>query len=164
MGLDIVSDICDIPVPNGSFDAVLCAEVLEHLPDPQRALGELSRVLRPGGRLLLTAPFCSLTHFSPYHYATGFNRYFYEKHLGALGYTIERLEHYGDFFQYLAQELRRLSEIAERHAQRRLTRWQRFLIHRVIVLLQGLHEADRGSHELLTFGYLVSAVKHGARS
>jgi ubiquinone/menaquinone biosynthesis C-methylase UbiE len=159
--LDIISDICAIPVPDGSFDAVLCGEVLEHLPDPNRALRELTRVLRVGGRLLLTAPFASLTHFSPYHYATGFNRYFYEKQLGDLGYSIERLDHYGDFFQYVAQELRRLGEMAETHAGTKLSYWQRWLVQRVLVTLQRLHEKDSGSHELLTFGYLVSAVKHG---
>jgi ubiquinone/menaquinone biosynthesis C-methylase UbiE len=157
--LDIVSDICAIPVEDGAFDAVLCAEVLEHLPDPGKALRELARVLRPGGTLIVTAPFCSLTHFSPHHYATGFSRYFYEKLLGELGFTIERLDHYGDFFQFLAQELRRVREVARQYAGQELSVWQRFLIHRVLLILESLHAKDRDSHELLTLGYLVSAVK-----
>ena len=65
--LDIVSDITAIPEPNGSFDAILCTEVLEHLPNPIAAVAEFSRLLRADGQLILTAPFCSLTHFSPFH-------------------------------------------------------------------------------------------------
>jgi SAM-dependent methyltransferase len=162
--LDIVSDICAIPVEDGSFDAVLCAEVLEHLPDPGRALRELARVLRAGGRLIVTAPFCSLTHFSPHHYASGFNRYYYEKTLGELGFTIDRLDHYGDFFEFLGQELRRVREVARSYAGIELTVWQDWVIHRVLVVLQALHDRDRGSHELLTLGYLVSAVKSAPAS
>ena len=70
--LDIVSDITSIPIENDYFDAVMCVEVFEHLPNPIEALLELNRVLKPGGKLILTAPFASLTHYSPYHYATGF--------------------------------------------------------------------------------------------
>jgi SAM-dependent methyltransferase len=163
-GLDIVSDICAIPVEDGAFDVVLCAEVLEHLPDPGKALRELARVLRPGGKLIVTAPFCSLTHFSPHHYATGFSRYFYEKLLAELGFTIERLDHYGDFFQFMAQELRRVREVARLYCNTELSVWQRFLIHRVLLILDRLHATDRGSHELLTLGYLVSAVKRDTAS
>lgn len=55
--LDIVCDITAIPEPDGAFDAVLRTEVIEHVPDPIDALRELSRLLRPGGRLILSAPF-----------------------------------------------------------------------------------------------------------
>src|ERR1041385_5730478 len=68
--LDIVSDITAIPEPDKSFDAILCTEVFEHIPDPPAALKEFSRLLRKGGTLILTAPFTSLTHFAPYHYYT----------------------------------------------------------------------------------------------
>lgn len=38
------------------FDAIICADVLEHLPDPEAALGCVERLLRPGGRLVVTIP------------------------------------------------------------------------------------------------------------
>ncbi|HEV7759908.1 MAG TPA: glycosyltransferase [Acidimicrobiales bacterium] len=50
------ADLLDLPVPGGAFDAVLCSEVLEHLDDDRVALVELRRVLRPGGRLVVTVP------------------------------------------------------------------------------------------------------------
>jgi ubiquinone/menaquinone biosynthesis C-methylase UbiE len=74
--LDIVSDITSIPVADGSFDAVMCTEVLEHVPDPVAALKEMNRTLRSGGYLMITVPFASLTHFAPYHFASGLNKFF----------------------------------------------------------------------------------------
>jgi GT2 family glycosyltransferase/SAM-dependent methyltransferase len=50
-------DVCDdLPWPDQSFDVVLCADVLEHLRDPVRALGLVRRYLSPGGRLVLSLP------------------------------------------------------------------------------------------------------------
>lgn len=43
--LDIISDITDIPEPDSSFGAILCSEVLEHIPYPDRAIKEFSRLL-----------------------------------------------------------------------------------------------------------------------
>jgi 2-polyprenyl-3-methyl-5-hydroxy-6-metoxy-1,4-benzoquinol methylase len=43
--------------PDGSFDAVLLGEVLEHQLDPRKLLGEARRVLRPGGRIVVTTPY-----------------------------------------------------------------------------------------------------------
>ena len=45
-----------LPLRAASFDLVVCAEVLEHLPDPAPAIAELARVLAPGGRLVLSVP------------------------------------------------------------------------------------------------------------
>ena len=90
--LDIISDITAIPEPDASFDAIMCVEVFEHLPEPIKAIQEFARLLKPGGLLILTAPFCSLTHLAPYHFYTGFNRYFYEKHLPANGFRIIELQ------------------------------------------------------------------------
>jgi SAM-dependent methyltransferase len=52
----LVASIQDVALSGGVFDTVISCETVEHLPDPQRALREIQRVLRPGGRLLLTTP------------------------------------------------------------------------------------------------------------
>jgi SAM-dependent methyltransferase len=53
-GLTSVSPIEALDLPDASFDVVLCTQVLEHVRHPQKALGEIARVLKPGGYVLLT--------------------------------------------------------------------------------------------------------------
>jgi SAM-dependent methyltransferase len=155
--LDIISDITDIPEPDASFDAVLCVEVLEHLPDPIRALRELTRLLRPGGVLIATAPFCSLTHFSPYFYYTGYSRYFYQHWLSELGYEIEDMQWNGSYFEYLAQELRRLPRLSEKHAGRTPTWLELFAMGIVLRSLSRFAQHDQGSNQLLAYGLHIRA-------
>jgi SAM-dependent methyltransferase len=158
--IDIVSDILDIPEPDASFDAVLCTEVLEHLPDPVRALDEMARLLRPGGMFIITAPFWSLTHFAPYHYATGFNRYFYEFHLGRLGFDIVDMIPNGNFFECVGQELRRVTEMAQRFAGGdKPTRLELHAMQIVLGMIERMSVRDIGSSEMLHFDYQVRAVK-----
>ncbi len=120
--IDIVSDILSIPVPDASFDAVLCTEVLEHVADPVRVVGELARVLRPSGKLIVTAPFASYTHIAPYFFATGFSRYWYEHHFAAAGLAIEELVANGDWYDVLQQEIGRLPGMARSRTSRALLR------------------------------------------
>jgi 2-polyprenyl-3-methyl-5-hydroxy-6-metoxy-1,4-benzoquinol methylase len=51
---DLHGSIDAIPVEDASFDVVLCLQVLEHVPDPAAAVRELRRVVKPGGRVLLS--------------------------------------------------------------------------------------------------------------
>jgi len=51
---DLHGSLDAIPVEDASFDVVLCIQVLEHVPDPAAAVRELRRVVRPGGRVLLS--------------------------------------------------------------------------------------------------------------
>ena len=51
-----------LPVADETCDAVLALEILEHLPDPPGALREMRRVLRPGGRLIVTTPNADFIH------------------------------------------------------------------------------------------------------
>lgn len=116
--IDLVCDITAIPEPDGSFDAILCSEVLGHIPEPTKALDEFARLLKRGGILILTAPFASLVHMSPYHYVTGFSRYWYEYHLPRRGFRIEECTPNGDWFAYCEQELKRLGSMARRYGDR----------------------------------------------
>ncbi len=49
-------DVTALPIRSSSADLVVCWDVLEHLPDPQRAVAEIARVLRPGGLAVLALP------------------------------------------------------------------------------------------------------------
>jgi SAM-dependent methyltransferase len=51
---DLHGSVDAIPVEDASFDVVLCLQVLEHVPDPAAAVRELRRVVKPGGRVLLS--------------------------------------------------------------------------------------------------------------
>jgi SAM-dependent methyltransferase len=56
------------PFEDGSFDAVICNEVLEHVFEPDAFVREIGRVLKKGGRLLLTVPFVWDEHEQPRDY------------------------------------------------------------------------------------------------
>ena len=56
LGAAVNGDALALPFPDSSFDRVIAAEVLEHLPDDGAAMAELARVLRPGGTIAVTVP------------------------------------------------------------------------------------------------------------
>ena len=55
-GQPVSADALKLPFADGTFDRIICSEVLEHIPDDRTAIGELARVLRPGGSIALTVP------------------------------------------------------------------------------------------------------------
>ncbi len=59
---DIVGDIHDLPLDDGSVDAIICIAVLEHIEDPRRAMREMLRVVRPGGKVFIYVPFLFYYH------------------------------------------------------------------------------------------------------
>lgn len=72
-----------IPFGNGHFDSLLCTEVLEHVFNIDELLCEFNRVLRTGGRALVTTPFMWEEHEMPHdfaRYTTTALEYLYEKH------------------------------------------------------------------------------------
>jgi SAM-dependent methyltransferase len=162
--LDLVCEITSIPEPDASFDAILCTEVLEHVPDPVKVLREFSRLLKPKGTLILTAPFCSLAHFTPYHFSTGFNRYWYEANLADLGFSIAEMSPNGNFYDYLAQELRRLPSITKRFCPQPAFPLY-LVVHFLIVfpllaVLNLLAKCESRSSDVVCFGYHVVAQRN----
>lgn len=67
-GVSVVGFADHLPFKDGSFDTVLCTEVLEHVTDAERAAAEMRRVLRPGGHALVTVPFLYPVHEAPYDF------------------------------------------------------------------------------------------------
>lgn len=115
--IDFVSDLTAIPVPDDSFDVVICTEVLEHVPDPASALKEMSRITKPGGLLILTAPLGSGLHQLPFHFYGGFTPEWYRYFAGINGLEVKEIKANGGFFRMLAQESARVSWLMEKHWQ-----------------------------------------------
>lgn len=93
--------VCDItagiPVESGRFDFILFNQTLEHIKEPLKALNELNRVLKGGGKLLCTVPLFYEEHEQPhdfFRYTQFALRYLFEQ----AGFRIERLEWLEGFF------------------------------------------------------------------
>ncbi len=67
-GVDVVADAHALPFEDATFDQILCTEVLEHLHTPSQAITEMRRVLKPGGRIILTTRFVFPLHDVPHDY------------------------------------------------------------------------------------------------
>jgi SAM-dependent methyltransferase len=59
---DFCADAAELPLPDKSVDTILCTEVFEHLPNPEKTVEEFARILRPGGTVICTAPFVYPIH------------------------------------------------------------------------------------------------------
>lgn len=76
----IIGDLQAYPLPEQRFDLITLIDVLEHLPDPERALANTWRALKPGGTLLIRAPYLYsvkglITKFTPHWVHVAFRRY-----------------------------------------------------------------------------------------
>lgn len=159
--IDIVSDITNIPVKSASFDTVLCTEVFEHIPDPLKALKELTRVLKINGTLLATAPYSSLNHYSPFFFHTGFSVNFYKTHLPAYGFRIQEIYTYGNYFNHLALELARTPLVCWRisHVLSFLLLPVYFFLILPYIVLRMLAILLPSSRDLHCFGICIKARK-----
>jgi SAM-dependent methyltransferase len=105
---DIQADAAYIPCKDGSFQAVVCAELLEHVPQPEAVLDEVHRVLAVGGTLLLCVPFLYPIHGDPGDYGRYTDSYWREV-VGSKGFDIMAVESQGAYWSVLAEMLRELA-------------------------------------------------------
>lgn len=100
-----VQDIQDMEqVPSERYDSVICLEVLEHIPDPFRALHELSRVLNPNGICIISVPHLSRIHEEPYDFYR-YTKYGLQYMLEAAGFEILQIEVRGGLLTFLGHQI-----------------------------------------------------------
>jgi SAM-dependent methyltransferase len=102
--LDAVANLCALPFREGSFDAAINVVTLEHISDPARALCEIARTLKPGGRLLLAIPQDWEVHQAPHDYFR-YTRYGIRHLLEQAGMEVLRIEPAGGYFRLLSRRL-----------------------------------------------------------
>ncbi len=160
--LDCVSDAASIPVEDSCFDAVLCTEVLEHVPEPIKVLHEIARILRPGGQAFISAPLGSGLHQQPYHFYGGFTPYFYRHFLDTVGLEVQTIMPNGRFFRLLLQEINRGVVIAIAHRPYPIYHPLRWLLRALVsypVVRWLNHLDDTLPVDEFTVGYHVEALK-----
>ena len=100
--IDIFYDGKIIPFPDNTFDSILASEVLEHVFNLEEILKELFRVLKPGGKVLITIPFAWNEHEAP----TDFGRYTsfgFRDLLERNGFAVLAMDKSSNFVQTLTQ-------------------------------------------------------------
>ncbi len=142
---DVVCSALDLPFEKNSFDTVVSTEVLEHVPDPLRAMREMQRVLRPGGYLVLSTPMYWPRHEVPYD----FFRYPYDGILYLVkesGFELTKLYNRGRSYALLGQVLQQIHPISARPLSR---------------LINGFFLwCDRHlRHDVVTMGWTLAARK-----
>ncbi len=100
---------CDILlIPNTEkYDLILCTEVLEHVPNPVAAFEKMVSLLSPGGLLLISVPMMSLMHQAPFWFQSGLSPQWFEYHSNKNSVYVKELTIYGDYADYMEQEILR---------------------------------------------------------
>jgi SAM-dependent methyltransferase len=169
--LDYESDITEIPVPDASFDVILCTEVLEHVPEPIKAVHELARILKPGGKLLMTAPLASLLHQEPFHFYGGYTPHWYRRFLPEAGFVVSAIEPNRGFFSWYGQETVRYRHYLNPKRTFRFGPWRWLWMTALWALMFPLSQLfpfigptldALGIEQIATVGYHVVARKQNA--
>lgn len=105
--LDYVCDITDIPVEDGRFDRVVFNQVMEHLPEPDKALAELHRVLKPGGRIFCSVPLFYEEHQKPYDYFR-YTQFALRKLFEDAGFRVVRIEWLEGYFGTVSHQFHQM--------------------------------------------------------
>ena len=88
---DIFFDGISLPFENSEFDIVICTEVLEHVEDFENSLNEIHRVLKPGGKGIITMPFITAEHEIPYDFRR-FTSYGIKREFEKFGFKVKKFE------------------------------------------------------------------------
>ncbi|MEE9543043.1 MAG: class I SAM-dependent methyltransferase [Thermodesulfobacteriota bacterium] len=95
-----VGSCTELPFKGSSFDSVICTEVLEHVSEPETALREIFRVLRPGGNFYITVPMLGCLHYEPHDFFR-YTKYGLMHLLEKTGFKVTALKPFGGLFSFI---------------------------------------------------------------
>lgn len=121
-GLTVVADIAAIPFAANTMDAAICLEVLEHVQEPKAILSEIYRVVRPGGQVMVSTPFCFGEHMQPYDFFR-YTRFELAEIFVDTGFNVLSIQPRGGYFTLLAYLLARVPD----ELFRGVTGWRKML-------------------------------------
>ncbi|HEY62836.1 MAG TPA: SAM-dependent methyltransferase [Anaerolineae bacterium] len=161
--LDAICNLFSLPFENNKFDVALCLQTLEHVTEPFIVIKELTRVLKPGGRLYLSAPQSWHQHQKPHDYYryTSFGlKFLFEK----ANLIVEEIKPMGGYFWFLSFQLQNINYwLFPRGMKGRRWTWPLRAINGLIfqlilpLFLFYLDPLDKTKDE--TFGYICTAIK-----
>jgi ubiquinone/menaquinone biosynthesis C-methylase UbiE len=105
---DTVADAVRLPFASDRFDAIICSELLEHVPDPRIVVREIHRILKPGGQFLACVPFMNRIHQDPHDYGR-YTDLFWTEALDDAGFAEIDIEKQGQFWSVLIDMVRDLT-------------------------------------------------------
>lgn len=153
--IDVFSDAYKIPFKENLFDSVLCTCVIEHLEEPQTALNEAFRLLKPGGIAIYTAPFIWHIHEEPRDFFR-YSKYGFEYLSKKSGFEVVELIALSGFWVTFAQlmcyNLARFNRSIIRIS--RIMNVVYFIIQRTAYLLEKIDKTEKW-----TWCYLVVLKK-----
>lgn len=154
--IDYKGDIWSIDEDSEKFDVILCTEVLEHVPFPNETIKELARLLKVGGIMIITAPFSSSPHMTPYYFYSGFHENWYLMIAKKNNLKVSEISENGNIYNFIGQELNRVANIQENSFIRFLLKiYFRFFSISILNLMSRYGKKQ----SLLPFGYHVVMKK-----
>lgn len=162
---NIQADAAALPFREGLFDAVICSELLEHVPDPVDVVTEIHRVTKRKGMVLICVPFLNRIHGDPEDYGRYTDRY-WRRVLERAGFTEISIEKQGFFWSVLVDMIR---DVTYSRTQQGVLRrqWGRNLIGAVLSAAKSralqwdssVDEADGSILHCFTTGFGIEAIK-----
>lgn len=153
--LDYQGDIWKVDEKDSAFDAILCTEVIEHIPYPNETFEEFSRLLKPEGTLILTAPYACLPHMQPYFFYSGFSKDYYKYFAEKCGLEIVKCTPNGNSFTFVFQEMKRSYENIDSKLLKLMFLGMFIFVGPFIKLLSQKCRKETA----LTFGYMLTFRK-----
>jgi len=163
---DVQSDASCLPFREAAFDAVICSELLEHVPYPPDVLREIFRVLRKSGMLLICVPFLIKIHGDPYDYAR-YTDYYWSETLRAAGFSGLVIEKQGSFWCVLIDMLREMILRKTSGGGLLSKSWPKMFLERMVSLAKAKaitwdsrsHDRNETLYSGFTTGFGIKAIK-----